>query len=151
MALVHPYSFLGSIWYLKNELKRLSSGQRIISDNNPTLEFFLNDARDISEDGITRITESRTSFEDTFEKIAQSSYFLSKEKKATLKKNWDSRLSRAYARKSFILALMSVDPNESIAHYKRAIEIKPDYADAHYNLGIALRKKGNTSEAILSL
>ena len=40
-----PYSFLGSIWFLKNELKDMGSGQRIISDNNPTLEYFLNDAK----------------------------------------------------------------------------------------------------------
>ena len=29
-----------------------------------------------------------------------------------------------------------------------AIKIKPDYADAHYNLGNALRREGKNSEAI---
>ena len=29
--------------------------------------------------------------------------------------------------------------HEAIAHYRKALEIKPDYAEAHYNLGIALQ------------
>ena len=29
----NPFSFLGSIWFLRSELKQLSSGKRIISDN----------------------------------------------------------------------------------------------------------------------
>ena len=37
-----------------------------------------------------RIIESRSSVENVWEKITQSSYFLSKEKKATFKKHWDS-------------------------------------------------------------
>jgi len=37
-----PFSFLGSIWFLKKELKNLSSQQYVISDNNPSLEFYLN-------------------------------------------------------------------------------------------------------------
>ena len=147
-----PYSFLGSIWYLKNELKSMGSSQRIISDNNPSLEFFLNDARDISEDGITRITESRTSFEDTFEKISQSSYFLSKEKKATFKKNWDSRLKAESAEVHYNLGIAVMNKgntSEAISHYKKAIELNPDLAQAHNNLGSALIHKGNTSEAIV--
>jgi spermidine synthase len=148
---VTPYSFLGSIWYLKNQLKRLSLGQRIISDNNPSLEFFLGDPRRISDDGIDRIIESRSSFEDTFETISQSSYFLSKAQKDTLKKHWDSRLKVHYAEAYFNTGnvLMSKgNTNEAISHYKTAIELKPDYALAHNNLGVTLMSKGNTNEAI---
>ena len=35
--------------------------------------------------------------------------------------------------------------DEAIAHFQKALEIKPEYAEAHYNLGIALapkRKRG---------
>ncbi len=37
---------------------------------------------------------------------------------------------------------------EAIEHYQKAIEINPDYTDAHYNLGIALGEKGQLDEAM---
>ena len=38
--------------------------------------------------------------------------------------------------------------DEAIAHYRKALEIKPDYAEAHNNLGIALAGRGQVDEAI---
>ena len=38
--------------------------------------------------------------------------------------------------------------DEAIAQYRKALEIKPDYAEAHYNLGIALAGRGQIDEAI---
>jgi tetratricopeptide (TPR) repeat protein len=38
--------------------------------------------------------------------------------------------------------------NEAMAHYKRAVDIKPGYSTAHYNLGGVLRQKGQLDEAI---
>jgi tetratricopeptide (TPR) repeat protein len=35
-----------------------------------------------------------------------------------------------------------------MAHYQRALEIRPDYAEAHYNLGIALAARGRTNQAL---
>jgi tetratricopeptide (TPR) repeat protein len=40
----------------------------------------------------------------------------------------------------------SVD--EAIAHYQKALQIKPDYVDAHIDLGIALSQKGSVDEAM---
>ena len=37
---------------------------------------------------------------------------------------------------------------EAIGHYEQALRIKPDYAEAHYNLGIALEQAGRVQEAI---
>jgi tetratricopeptide (TPR) repeat protein len=37
---------------------------------------------------------------------------------------------------------------EAIEHWEQALRIKPDYADAHYNLGIALEQTGKIQEAI---
>ena len=31
--------------------------------------------------------------------------------------------------------------DEAIAHYRKAVKTKPDYADAHYNLGNALARR----------
>ena len=38
--------------------------------------------------------------------------------------------------------------DEAMAHYRKALEIKPDYAEAHNNLGIALAGRGRIDEAI---
>ena len=38
--------------------------------------------------------------------------------------------------------------DEAITHYQKALQIKPDYAEAHYNLGNALLQKGSVDEAI---
>ena len=41
--------------------------------------------------------------------------------------------------------------DEAIRQFQEAIRLKPDYADAHYNLGVALSQKGQTDEAIRQL
>lgn len=46
------------------------------------------------------------------------------------------------------VALMAVDKiNESIDNFSKAIQIKPDFAEAHNNMGIAMEKQGNFTEA----
>ena len=38
--------------------------------------------------------------------------------------------------------------DEAIAQYQKALEINPNYAEAHNNLGIAFLQKGQVDEAI---
>jgi protein O-mannosyl-transferase len=38
--------------------------------------------------------------------------------------------------------------DEAMAHYRRAIELRPSYAEAHYNLGRLLAQKGQLDEAV---
>ncbi len=33
--------------------------------------------------------------------------------------------------------------DEAVACYRRALELKPDYAEAHYNLGIVFKDQGS--------
>jgi tetratricopeptide (TPR) repeat protein len=143
-----PYSFLGSIWFLKKELTKLGSGQHMISDNNPSLEFFLNDPRNISEDGINKIIESRSSVEDVWGKITQSSYFLAKAQKVTFKKHWDSRLNNEYADKSFAYGVSSADLDGASAHYRKAISHNASHVKALNNLAIILLNEQKTEEAV---
>ncbi len=39
-------------------------------------------------------------------------------------------------------------PEDLIAEFRTAIRLKPDFAEAHYNLGIALRAEGKREEAV---
>ena len=41
--------------------------------------------------------------------------------------------------------------DEALAHFRRAVEIRPGYAKAQYNLGAALREQGQVDEAIVHL
>jgi len=41
--------------------------------------------------------------------------------------------------------------DEALAHFRRAVEIRPGYAKAQYNLGAALREKGQVDDAIVHL
>ncbi|MGO9245406.1 MAG: tetratricopeptide repeat protein, partial [Verrucomicrobiia bacterium] len=36
----------------------------------------------------------------------------------------------------------------AIAHFEQALRIQPDFAEAQYNLGLALEELGRTAEAI---
>ena len=38
--------------------------------------------------------------------------------------------------------------DESIGQFNEALRIKPDYADAHYGLGVALLRQGHVDESI---
>ena len=37
---------------------------------------------------------------------------------------------------------------EAIGHFEQALRIKPDYAEAHCNLGVALEQAGRPQDAI---
>ena len=39
-------------------------------------------------------------------------------------------------------------PQEAIGHFEQALRIKPDLAEAHYNLAVALEQTGKIEDAI---
>ncbi|MEO2043295.1 MAG: fused MFS/spermidine synthase, partial [Nitrospinaceae bacterium] len=167
----NPFSFLGSIWFLKKELKNLGSGQHVISDNNPSLEFYLNSyTKEISGDDIEKIMIKRASFEDVWGKITKPSLVTASGDicgiggtctgstisdmvftKDAFKKHWDSRRKADHAEADYNLgnALLNKGrTSEAISHYKMAIKLNPDFALAHYSLGIVLVAEGKNEEAI---
>jgi Flp pilus assembly protein TadD len=46
----------------------------------------------------------------------------------------------------FLLAQQE-KPDEAIRHWSQAVQLRPDFAQAHHNLGVALARRGNLSEA----
>jgi len=168
----NPFSFLGSIWFLKKELKSLGSDQHVISDNNPSLEFYLNSqTKVISGDDIEKIMTKRASFEDVCGLITTPSLVTTASgdicgiegtctgstisdvvfTKDAFKKHWDSRRKADHAEADYIRgnALRSEGKNsEAISQYKMAIELKPDFVKAYNNLGSALIAERKIEEAI---
>lgn len=48
-------------------------------------------------------------------------------------------------------ALEDGDPDSAIEYYNRAINLNSDFANAHHNLGVAWRRKGNIGRSIAAL
>ncbi len=57
------------------------------------------------------------------------------------------RNERAQSNLGAALALRGLF-DEALVCYRKALEIKPDFAEAHYNLGVALARRGQVDEAI---
>jgi tetratricopeptide (TPR) repeat protein len=66
--------------------------------------------------------------------------------------NWpvlSSSLMRAITESNLAAALQEDNRiDEALAHYRRAIDIRPDYAPAYNNMGTALRANGQVDQAI---
>ena len=55
--------------------------------------------------------------------------------------DWFQKGYNAYVNKEY---------DKAISFYLKAIELKPDYAEAYYNLGLAYKNQGNLTKAIES-
>jgi Tfp pilus assembly protein PilF len=52
-----------------------------------------------------------------------------------------------FATNTGIQRMKDGDPNSAIQMFEKAIGLDPEYAPAHYQMGLALRKKGRQAEA----
>ena len=85
-------------------------------------------------------------------------YILNLFKSNKVKKAHDfiDTLSREYPDKSLFLNICGAgyaslgQLDIAVQNYKKALSIKPDYAKAHYNLGIALQELGNLDDSVRS-
>ena len=64
------------------------------------------------------------------------------------KYNKDPQTAEEWLLKGFSLYYSKEDNIAAIKHYRMAIEIKPDFAEAYLNMGIAYRKTGDYKKAI---
>ncbi len=56
--------------------------------------------------------------------------------------------ARAHNNLAFFTLMQKGQVDLAISHYKKALEIKPDYADAHKNLSVTFLQNGQVDEAI---
>ncbi|MCE9520499.1 MAG: tetratricopeptide repeat protein, partial [Verrucomicrobia bacterium] len=56
--------------------------------------------------------------------------------------------ARAHNNLAFFTLMQKGQVEEAIAHYQKALELKPDYADAHKNLSVTYLQYGQVDEAI---
>jgi spermidine synthase len=142
----NPYTLLGSIWFLKNELESMASNQRLITDNNPSLEFFLSSPDAIPKESIYQFLKNRTSFDAVFTKIKN----LKNAEKKVFKSFWDQRIDAEFAGDVFELGIKFLnmgDIRRAIEKLKEAIKLDPSFSLAHYFLGDAFARIGDFENA----
>jgi len=56
------YSFLGNIWFLEEQVEKLAAGQPVITDNRPSIEFYLQFPGVIQTAGLEKFVFNRAPF-----------------------------------------------------------------------------------------
>ncbi len=69
LEISNPYAFLSSIWLFEKQIDRLSLGRPIISDNRPSIEFYLDFPDVIGPEQLEKIIFNRADFEEIVGKI----------------------------------------------------------------------------------
>jgi len=142
----NPFTLLGSIWFLENELKNMGSKQGFITDNNPSLEFFLNSPDVISRESIYTFLKNRTSFNTVFTKVKN----VASSDKKIFKSFWDQRINAEIAEDMFELGVQYYNKKNlrgAFEKFKEAIKLNPRFVLAHFWLGNVLAKNGDFKEA----
>tara|TARA_Y100000588_G_scaffold202303_1_gene216006 strand:- start:239 stop:2203 length:1965 start_codon:yes stop_codon:yes gene_type:complete len=142
----NPFKFLGSIWFLKDELENMASKNRMITDNNPSLEFFLNSPNAMPKEKIYQFLKNRVSFYKAFKKIKN----LSDADRRMFKSFWDQRINAEYAGDVFEIGVKYVNKKNmkgGIEKFEEAIKLDPEFVLAHYFLGNTFAAIGDFKKA----
>ena len=142
----NPFTLLGSMWFLKDELKNMAAKHRLITDNNPSLEFFHSSSDVISREVAYQFLKNRVSFDKVFPKIKN----LVSTDKEIFKSFWDQRINAEYAENVFQLGVNHVNKKnliEAIEKFKEAVKLNPSFVLAHYFLGNTFATIGNFKKA----
>ena len=142
----NPFTLLGSIWFLENELKNMGSKQAFITDNNPSLEFFLNSPDVISRESIYTFLKNRTSFDTVFTKVKN----VASADKKIFKSFWDQRINTEIAEDMFELGVQYYNKKNlrgALEKFKEAIKLNPRFVLAHFWLGNVLARNGDFKKA----
>ena len=142
----NPFTLLGSIWFLKGELENMASKHSLITDNNPSLEFFHSSSDVISREVTYQFLKNRVSFDKVFPKIKN----LASTDKKIFKSFWDQRINAEYAEDVFQLGVNYVNKKNlsgAIKKFKEAIKLNPEFVLAHYFIGNAFSVIGDFKKA----
>jgi len=142
----NPFTLLGSIWFLKDELENMASKHKLITDNNPSLEFFRSSSDVISKEVTYQFLKSRVSFDTVFKEVKN----VASTDKEMFKSFWDQRINAEYAEDMFELGVKYANKKNlrgAIEKFEEAVKLNPSFALAHYFLGNTFATIGNFKKA----
>lgn len=140
------YSLLSNIWFLEDQIEAVAAGYDVISDNRPSIEFYLDLGAAIGTSGKEKYVFNRTPFEDVARRITG----LSEWDRSVLKRYY--RMMDLYQRGvmygnrgQLLKALSLVEDNGLIRYHLQAGE------DQIARLDLAVQKNPGNIEALLNL
>ena len=68
------FSFLSNIWFLENQMQKLSAHSPLITDNRPRIEFYLDYGKVIGSDDLERLVFNRTPVAEVLRRITGMEY-----------------------------------------------------------------------------
>jgi len=142
----NPFTLLGSIWFLKDELENMASKHKLITDNNPSLEFFRSSSDVISKEVTYQFLKGRVSFDTVFKEVKN----VASTEKEMFKSFWDQRINAEYAEDMFELGVKYANKKNlrgAIEKFEEAVKLNPSFALAHYFLGNTFATIGNFKKA----
>ncbi|MFQ5673438.1 MAG: fused MFS/spermidine synthase [Nitrospinales bacterium] len=157
------YSFLGNIWFLEDQIEKLSAGQPAITDNRPSIEFYLQFPGAIQTAGLEKFVFNRAPFEEVAHRIAN----LTEDGRKRLKAYYEAmdfyQRGVMYGNNKILLeAVARVEDNnlfryhlqageEQMARLQRRAADDPNNAEALLNLGHAFFQLGKYEESLKAL
>ena len=154
------YSLLSNIWFLEEQLEGLSAGKAIISDNKPSIEFYLDLGNVIGLSGQERLVFNRAAFDDVVRRISG----LNPEAREELKRYYKAmdlyQRGVMYGNRGQLLEAMSLVDHDELFRYhlqagsgqvasleRRVSEFQNDI-EALLNLGHAYYQLGENGKSI---
>jgi len=141
-----PFTLLGSIWFLKDELESMALKHGLITDNNPSLEFFLSSPDAMSKESIYKFLKNRTSFDTVSTKVKN----VASANKEIFKSFWDQRINTEIAEDMFELGVQYINRKNlrgAREKFEEAIKLNPSFVLAHYFLGNIFATLGDLKKA----
>ena len=150
----NAYSFLSNIWFLEDQIEAVSAGYDEITDNRPSIEFYLDLDATIGTAGKEKYVFNRTPFED----IARRITHLSESDRAALKRYYEMmdlyQRGVMYSNRGQLLKALSLaDYNNLVRYHLQAgkrqvarlaqeVDRNPENIEALLNLGHAYYQMG---------
>ncbi|MEE9259444.1 MAG: fused MFS/spermidine synthase [Nitrospinaceae bacterium] len=157
------YSFLSNIWFLEEQIEALAVGQPVISDNRPSIEFYLDLGKVIGIAGREQLVFTRAPFEDIARRISN----MNETDREELRRYYEAmdlyQRGVMYSNRGQLLEARSLMHDDGLVRYHlqagrgqverlaRRIEEAPEDVEAMLNLGHAYYQIGEYTKSVEAL